>query len=42
MYLLTNLILDCGAVKNDLGWRPKSGNLDMIMETIEWYRKEKL
>ncbi|MBN2158983.1 MAG: NAD(P)-dependent oxidoreductase [Spirochaetes bacterium] len=42
MYLLTDLILDCGAAKSDLGWHPKVGNVDMILETIDWYRKEKL
>jgi len=42
MYLLTDLILDCQAAKKDLGWRPKYGNVDIILETIEWYRREKL
>jgi nucleoside-diphosphate-sugar epimerase len=42
MYLLTDLILDCQAAKNDLGWQPKFGNVDIILETIDWYRKEKL
>lgn len=42
IYLLSNLILESKAAKNDLAWRPKYGNLDMIFETIEWYRKEKL
>jgi dihydroflavonol-4-reductase len=42
MYLLTDLILDCQAAKNDLGWQPKYGNVEIILETIDWYRKEKL
>jgi nucleoside-diphosphate-sugar epimerase len=42
MYLLTDLILDCQAAKKDLGWQPKYGNVDIILETIDWYRKEKL
>lgn len=42
MYLLTNLILDCAAAKADLGWKPTKGNVDIIVETIEWYRREKL
>lgn len=42
MYLLTDLILDCTAAKTDLGWQPITGNVDMIVETIDWYRKEKL
>jgi nucleoside-diphosphate-sugar epimerase len=42
MYLLTDLILDCQAAKNDLGWQPKYGNVDIVLETIDWYRKEKL
>lgn len=42
MYLLTDLILDCTAAKSDLGWQPKYGNVNIVLETIEWYRKEKL
>ncbi|MBN1495666.1 MAG: NAD(P)-dependent oxidoreductase [Spirochaetes bacterium] len=42
MYLLTDLILNCEAAKTDLGWQPQYGNVDIILETIEWYRKEKL
>ncbi len=42
MYLLTDLILDCSLAKHELAWQPKRGNIDIILETIEWYRKEKL
>ena len=42
LYLLTDFIMNCGAAKKDLGWQPKHGNVDVILETIEWYRKEKL
>lgn len=42
MYLLTDLILNCEAARTDLGWQPKYGNVDILLETIEWYRKEKL
>jgi nucleoside-diphosphate-sugar epimerase len=42
VYLLTDLILNCEAARTDLGWQPKHGNVDIVLETIEWYRKEKL
>lgn len=42
IYLLTDFIMNCQAAKKDLGWKPKYGNIDIILETIEWYRKEKL
>ncbi len=42
LYLLSNLILDCRAAKTDLGWEPKKGNVDILLETIRWYRSEKL
>jgi nucleoside-diphosphate-sugar epimerase len=42
MYLLTDLILDCTLAKHELAWQPKHGNIDIILETIEWYKKEKL
>jgi len=42
LYLLTDFIMNCQAAKKELGWEPKHGNVDIILETIEWYRKEKL
>ncbi|MBP7738334.1 MAG: NAD(P)-dependent oxidoreductase [Spirochaetes bacterium] len=42
MYLLTDLILDCTLAKHELAWQPKYGNVDIILETIEWYKEEKL
>ncbi len=42
MYLLTDLILDCTLAKHELAWQPKYGNVEIILETIEWYKKEKL
>jgi nucleoside-diphosphate-sugar epimerase len=42
MYLLTNLVLECQDAKNDLGWKPIHENVDIILETIKWYREEKL
>ncbi len=40
--LLNNLIMDCGAAKSDLGWQPTRGNIEIMLETINWYEKEKL
>ncbi len=42
LYLLTNLILDCRAAKTDLKWEPLKGNVEILLETIRWYRYEKL
>jgi UDP-glucose 4-epimerase len=42
VYLLSDLLLDCAAAKRDLGWRPEYGNVDIILETIKWYREERL
>lgn len=42
MYLLSNLVLDCRVAKNELGWKPTHENVDIILETIKWYREEKL
>jgi nucleoside-diphosphate-sugar epimerase len=42
MYLLANLVLDCQAAKSDLAWQPSRGNVDIILETIKWYREELL
>ncbi len=41
-FLLTDLILDCDMAKTELGWTPTRGNIDMFLETIQWYRDEKL
>jgi nucleoside-diphosphate-sugar epimerase len=42
LYLLSDLVLDCTAAKRDLAWRPEYGNVDIILETIRWYREERL
>ncbi len=42
IYLLTNLVLDCQAAKTDLGWQPSRGNVDIILETVKWYKEELL
>jgi len=41
-FILSNFLLDCAAAKNDLGWKPARNNVDIFVETIDWYRKEKL
>ena len=41
-FLLNNLLLDCGKAKKDLGWAPQKDNIETIIDTINWYRREKL
>lgn len=41
-FILSNFLLDCGAAKKDLGWIPQKDNIGIFVETIDWYRKEKL
>ena len=40
--LLNNVLLDCQDVKQDLAWQPQHDNIQIMLETIEWYKKEKL
>ena len=40
--LFNNILLDCQLAKKDLGWQPTKDNVQIITETIEWYKKEKL
>jgi nucleoside-diphosphate-sugar epimerase len=37
----TDMVMDCAKAKRLLDWQPAKSNLDMIVETYEWYRKEK-
>lgn len=41
-FLTQNLLLDNQRIKEDLGWAPKKGNIEIMKETIDWYQKEKL
>ena len=41
-YLLNDMILDCQKAKEDLNWQPKKDNIQIMLETIEWYKKEKI
>jgi nucleoside-diphosphate-sugar epimerase len=42
LMLLGNILMDCQVAKIDLGWQPSKSNTEIILETIEWYKKEKL
>ncbi|HRZ27466.1 MAG TPA: NAD(P)-dependent oxidoreductase [Spirochaetota bacterium] len=42
MMLTINMLMDCQMAKKDLNWEPKKDNLGILLETIEWYKKEKL
>ena len=41
-FLLNNMILDCQKAKKELKWTPQKNNIDIMLEIIEWYKKEKL
>ncbi len=40
--LHNNVVLDCEGTKKDLGWSPTRDNVQILLETIEWYKKAKL
>lgn len=42
LFMLSNFVLDCDRAKNELNWQPTKNNIDIFLETIEWYQKEKL
>ncbi len=42
LFLLNNVLLDCQKAKDELKWEPQKNNIQIIKETIEWYRTEKL
>jgi nucleoside-diphosphate-sugar epimerase len=42
IFILSNFVLDCDMAKRDLNWYPKKNNIDIFVETIEWYEKERL
>ncbi len=40
-YMQKNMILDCGRIKDDLGWEPRKNNIDILSDTARWYWEEK-
>jgi len=40
--LLNTILMDCQVAKDDLGWEPVKTNLEILLETIKWYKEEKL
>lgn len=42
MFILSNFLLDCDSAKKDLSWKPKMDNIEIFVDTIQWYKKEKL
>lgn len=42
MFLISNFVLDCDSAKKDLRWNPTKNNIDILLEAIQWYEKEKL
>ena len=42
VYLLGDVLLDCNPAKEELNWQPKKNNIDIILDTVEWYRNNRL
>lgn len=42
VFILSNFYLDCEKAKMDLKWLPAKDNIQIFLETINWYRSEKL
>ncbi|MCX7677669.1 MAG: NAD(P)-dependent oxidoreductase [Spirochaetes bacterium] len=42
LFLVSNFVLDCDRAKKELNWNPTKNNIDIFLEAIEWYQKEKL
>ena len=42
IYLLNGMVMDCQRIKDDLGWKPEKDNIEILVETAEWYLREKL
>ena len=42
VFILSNFVLDCAKAKKDLEWAPTRDNVEILVETIDWYRREKL
>jgi len=38
LYLFYSTYLDCDKIKDTLNWSPKKDNIDILSETIDWYR----
>ncbi len=41
-FILSNFVLDCNKIKEELNWAPQKTNIEIWTETIEWYRTKKL
>jgi nucleoside-diphosphate-sugar epimerase len=42
LFILSNFMLDCDRAKTELGWKPVKDNIEILVETIKWYRNVKL
>jgi nucleoside-diphosphate-sugar epimerase len=40
-YMQRNMVLDCGKIKEELGWEPRKNNKDILGDTARWYSEEK-
>lgn len=39
-YLFNNMYLDCQKLKEDTGWEPKKDNIEILSDTVGWYRNK--
>ena len=39
-YLFNNMYLDCQKLKEDTGWAPAKDNIEILSETVAWYKNK--
>lgn len=42
LFILSNFLMDCDRAKAELDWTPAKDNVEIFVETIKWYREQKL
>ena len=40
LFIFHSVYLDCQKIKNLTGWHPKKDNIEIISETVEWYKNK--
>lgn len=40
MYIFNNVFLDCQKLKETTGWKPNKTNMDIISDTVDWYKNK--
>jgi len=40
LFIFHTVYLDCSKIKSETGWSPKKGNIDIMSEVVEWYKRK--